>query len=93
MHEHNESVTARIFVTKRIGFNSIAAAMMTTILSVAAFGQTMYATTYSDAWGDDDYMYGCGVTEGYDFGHHARVKTRITAPNGSYNEYDMIQEN
>lgn len=88
MHEHRESVTARVAVTKRISFNCIAAAMLTVFLSAVAFGQSMYATLYSDTWVDTDYLYACGVTEGYDFGHHARVKTRITAPNGSYNEYD-----
>jgi hypothetical protein len=88
MREHNELVTARVVVTKRISFNFIAAATITVFFCITAFGQSMYATTYSDVWGDTEYVYGCGVTEGYDFGHHARVSTRVTAPNGYYNEYD-----
>jgi hypothetical protein len=74
MREHNEPAITRGVVTKRISFNLIAAAMITIFFGVTTFGQSMYVTAYSDVWDDDYYLYGCGVTEAYDWGHHAACK-------------------
>jgi len=91
MHR-GELAIARVVVFKRTSFNFIAAAMMTVFFCVSTFGQTMYVITYSDVWGDADYLYACGVTDAYDWGHNGRVSTRITAPNGYYNEVDSGEQ-
>lgn len=60
------------------------------VIAVPAFAQMQGSTLYSDSWGDDNYVYGHGVTdEPYNtYNHTFRAVTTITSPLGRNSSYD-----
>lgn len=63
---------------------------ITICINLPALGQMSYTTVYSDAWGDETYIYGCGVTEDYynSWGHTFNAITTITSPQGRTSTQD-----
>jgi hypothetical protein len=52
--------------------------------SSPVYGQMGNISKYSDAWGDDNYLYGCGITEDQynSYNHTFKAITTMTSPNG-----------
>jgi hypothetical protein len=60
------------------------------VIAAPAFGQMQGSTIYSDAWGDDNYVYGSGVTDSpyNSYNHTFRAVTTMQSPNGRVSSYD-----
>lgn len=60
------------------------------VIAAPAFGQMQGSTIYSDAWGDDNYVYGSGVTDSpyNNYNHTFRAVTTMQSPNGRVSSYD-----
>lgn len=77
--------------TARIGFIfSVAIVFLSVMTTKPAFGQMQGVSSYSDAWGDDNYVYGSGVTDNpYNtYNHTFRAVTTIMSPNGRISTSD-----
>lgn len=60
------------------------------VIATPAFAQMQGSTTYSDSWGDGDYVYGSGVTDSpyNSYNHTFRAVTTMTSPLGRVSSYD-----
>jgi len=59
-------------------------------IATPAFAQMQGSTTYSDSWGDSDYVYGSGVTDSpyNSYNHTFRAVTTMVSPLGRVASYD-----
>lgn len=77
-------------IVKRNFLYWMAVAFLQLVIATPAFAQMLGSTTYSDSWGDENYIYGCGVTDSSpnSYNHTFRAVTTIVSPNGRSASYD-----